>query len=111
MPSEGRQPIEEILEMFNSYTDEQQKTALDYELREWKKAGLQTQRVMFDIFNMDSMLGTIVKVLIEELGIDEDAMNRRYRAIYYERLIERRREFTDAKVHQVKPTLIVPGQI
>jgi hypothetical protein len=109
MPSEDSlQPIEEILEMFNGYTDEQQQTALNYELREWRKVGLDTNRVMFDQFQMDVMLGTVVKTLIEELGIDENEMNRRYRSIYYERLILRRREFVKAKVH--KPNIIVPGQ-
>ena len=84
-------------------TDEQLIEALNEEVSAWARQGLDPMNISHDINALDVQIMTVVRVMIEVLGVNEDDFNRRYRIRMLEKLAELRGTITKAQItHGVK---------
>ena len=97
------EPIIPPLSDIEMLTDDELIQALNEEVTAWARQGLDPMNISHDINALDVQIMTVVRVMIDVLGVSEEDFNRRYRIRMLEKLTELRSNITKAQItHGVK---------
>lgn len=92
---------------------EMPRTAMEIrnELNAWTRAGMQPEMVPHNVFNMDVQLFTLIRIVVEVLGVDQEEIDERYRKNLLDKLrVTREQNEDNVRRARALQKITVPGQ-